>query len=305
MYNTVKDFFKEYIESDYEFTTGELVSELEKTFVELETRKKLAPFLEKIKVIEYKDNPYTEEQVRELFKEFDEIVTSLVRNYGKKKRKGFFARLFGKKEETPPVKEEHLPEKQTETKETTPVEEQPETQEEKTGETEEKPIEETPPEKTEEEQKEEKAENESLDEDLDILTKATKEIEEPDKLKENETDPDAWVSEAEQKKSEDKEDLTKEAEEDKPLETEDLTKEAAEEKKEEPKKKKKQKKRKTKKKKKDIAEMISEAKEEEDHDKLVDLYHDILEIYEKESGEEQSKHYEDINYLYKKITEEK
>ncbi len=265
-------------------------------------------------MIEYKENPYSEEQVREFFREFDIVVRDLVRS-SERKRGGFFSRLFGKKKkekQQPDKKEEKLEEKEPEEDE--PPEEKPKPEDKEKMQIEE-PFEQKTGGATD--LGEEPAQQEiSIDEELDSFSSAIKEMEYEEKqtaqkkdakhdipvqLKENEESPDAWAMDTEEEKAVDApselaEDVSK-ADLDKTIE------EVFEKKKGVPEKKKQAKKKPGKKK--SLKEMISKAKKEKKVDKLIDIYHEILEVYEEQSGEEQGKYYDEINDLYNRILKEK
>lgn len=78
LYGVFKDFFNELLELKKEFTCGELLKELDKVYLENETRGKLNSFILAVSKIEYKDDAYTSDDVKKLLVVFDDIVKSII-----------------------------------------------------------------------------------------------------------------------------------------------------------------------------------------------------------------------------------
>jgi len=104
IYNVFKEFFSELLELKYEFTCGELLNELNKVFLDKSVRAKTVHFIDKISLIEYKQNAYSNEDVRKLFNEFDGLVNLLISKTLDEQKKGIFSFLFHKTKD-----EEHHP----------------------------------------------------------------------------------------------------------------------------------------------------------------------------------------------------
>ena len=96
LYNVFKEFFTELLELKYEFTCGELLNELNKVFLDKSVRAKTVKFIDKIKLIEYKQNAYNNEDIRKLFNEFDDLVNLLISKTLVEPKKGIFSFLFHK-----------------------------------------------------------------------------------------------------------------------------------------------------------------------------------------------------------------
>jgi hypothetical protein len=95
-YNIIKEFFREYLQQDYEFTYEELIEELRKIYVERSLKNRLMNFLQKISVIEYKDEEIPQESLKQMLKEFDYLVKNLVKASGAEVKVGFFKRFVRK-----------------------------------------------------------------------------------------------------------------------------------------------------------------------------------------------------------------
>ena len=70
VYDLVKGFFKEFLQAKYEFTADELIAELKKIYLETHVWKRLQPLLDKMSRIEYSDKKQSEEDLRDMVKEF-------------------------------------------------------------------------------------------------------------------------------------------------------------------------------------------------------------------------------------------
>ncbi|MFH1072056.1 MAG: hypothetical protein V1743_01350 [Nanoarchaeota archaeon] len=77
-YNLIKDFFKEYLHLDYEFTEQELQDELKKVYLPNDVRKKLNSLLNDIFRVEYTEKQLEDEKLREHLREFRKIIDILV-----------------------------------------------------------------------------------------------------------------------------------------------------------------------------------------------------------------------------------
>jgi len=96
VYNLVRDFFKEYLTLDYEFTEDELMEELKKVYLDNNSRNHLKRFLDNAFKIQYSDNKLEQRQLRLMLQDFKKIVSMLISDHSGKK--GFWGKLFGKKE---------------------------------------------------------------------------------------------------------------------------------------------------------------------------------------------------------------
>jgi len=77
-YDLIKDFFKEYLCLDYEFTEQELQDELKKVYLPNDVRKKLNSLLNDIFRVEYTEKQLEDEKLREHLREFRRIIDILV-----------------------------------------------------------------------------------------------------------------------------------------------------------------------------------------------------------------------------------
>lgn len=77
IYLTIKDFFKKYLDLDYEFTHEELVEELEKNYIEPKLKNKIIHLIKMIGVIEYSDKKFTQEQMKNMLFCFQESLAYL------------------------------------------------------------------------------------------------------------------------------------------------------------------------------------------------------------------------------------
>jgi hypothetical protein len=115
VYNLVRDFFKEFLDIDYEFTEAELQEELKKVFIEEHVRKDVDALLKEIFAIQYDENPLAEDKLRSLLASFRRIVFALIVERKKENPiKHLFKKIFKQHhEERPPVflqdKEEEMP----------------------------------------------------------------------------------------------------------------------------------------------------------------------------------------------------
>ena len=86
VYNLTKDFFKEYLKIEYEYTHDELKKELNKVYLKKDVKNKLFIFLEDIGKIEYQNQPHTQQDLKRLLSALKEIVQILVQEEKKRER---------------------------------------------------------------------------------------------------------------------------------------------------------------------------------------------------------------------------
>ncbi len=93
VYKLVKDFFAEYLNLDYEFTHEELNRELSKMFIEENLKKNISMFLSKLSYMQFNSvNRPSQDQLREMIKQFKEIISSLI-VFEESKKKGFLGKI--------------------------------------------------------------------------------------------------------------------------------------------------------------------------------------------------------------------
>jgi hypothetical protein len=105
LYYLIKDFFREFLDLKYEFSLDELISELDKIYLDAEQREQTFKFIHKVKIIEYHDSSFSEIKIRGFILEFLEIAKSLIKNTDYE-HKNFWTRLkssFRKKQKTDDV----------------------------------------------------------------------------------------------------------------------------------------------------------------------------------------------------------
>ncbi len=78
VYSLVKDFFRLYLNLNYEFTFAELESELKNVYLNYDIRSELFTFLNSIGYIEYTDYKFNQKELKELLESFVKIVDSLI-----------------------------------------------------------------------------------------------------------------------------------------------------------------------------------------------------------------------------------
>jgi len=93
VYDIVRDFFKETLKLDYEFTHDELIEEIGKTYLEHDFHKKMVTFIEKIGEMEYSRYDFTQEELKNCLAEMNNIIDSLIHT---KHKKTFMIKLFEK-----------------------------------------------------------------------------------------------------------------------------------------------------------------------------------------------------------------
>ena len=99
VYNTFKEFFSGYLEINYEMTCNELLEETKKIFMEAPTKAKLVALANKLRLVEFNKNPFTQEELKQMLSSFKEIINDLLDIARKKNKKSFFEKLFGSKKE--------------------------------------------------------------------------------------------------------------------------------------------------------------------------------------------------------------
>ena len=95
VYSLIKEFFKEYLSTNYEFTFDELAEELKKTYIEKHVKEALFKLLKDFSTIEYKDEDIPQEVLRNVLMTLSKLVEKLIEE---KEQRSFFSRLFSKKE---------------------------------------------------------------------------------------------------------------------------------------------------------------------------------------------------------------
>ncbi|MBD3209637.1 hypothetical protein GF367_04450 [Candidatus Woesearchaeota archaeon] len=105
VYTLIKEFFKEYLHANYEFTFDELADELKKTYIEKDLKENLFKLLKDFSTIEYKDEEIPQDVLRNVLNTFSRLIDELIKE--SEQKKGFFSQLFGGKKELP---EERRPE---------------------------------------------------------------------------------------------------------------------------------------------------------------------------------------------------
>lgn len=91
IYVLVKDFFKELLQMDFEFTHDELMDELKNVYLEASFKDRLFSFLKDLGKMEYTNVEYTQEDLKKLLIEFEFLLRKLITNH---KKKNFFQKLF-------------------------------------------------------------------------------------------------------------------------------------------------------------------------------------------------------------------
>jgi len=84
-YHLIRDFFKEFLEKRYEFTTNELRAEIKKVYISNTVRARISALLDLLEAIEYANVHYSRDDLLKILAEFDQIVTQLVHIHTTKK----------------------------------------------------------------------------------------------------------------------------------------------------------------------------------------------------------------------------
>ena len=78
LYHVVKDFFKQYLHLDYEFTFEELIEEFDKVYLDPDVKQELIQFISDVGLIEFSENAYKEREVKEFLKSFAWLIDRLI-----------------------------------------------------------------------------------------------------------------------------------------------------------------------------------------------------------------------------------
>jgi len=78
LYHVVKDFFKQYLHLDYEFTFEELIEEFDKVYLDPDVKQELIQFISDVGLIEFSENAYNEREVKEFLKSFAWLIDRLI-----------------------------------------------------------------------------------------------------------------------------------------------------------------------------------------------------------------------------------
>ena len=81
VYTITKEFFKEYLDLEYEFTHEELLEELQKIYLDKEHQKIISSFVTTIGLLEYTDKTFSQEELQLLFTQLQEIITLLIKHH--------------------------------------------------------------------------------------------------------------------------------------------------------------------------------------------------------------------------------
>lgn len=81
IYHAIRDFFKEFLEQRYEFTTNELRAELKKIYISGSTRKLINTLLDDLQAIEYASVHYERKDIMNILDSFEIIVKDLVHTH--------------------------------------------------------------------------------------------------------------------------------------------------------------------------------------------------------------------------------
>lgn len=78
VYRLSKEFFKAYLQHDYEFTMEELRRELHKVYLSSIVRERVESLIEKLSLLEYTDTEYSQAELQLLLHDLDTIIKNLV-----------------------------------------------------------------------------------------------------------------------------------------------------------------------------------------------------------------------------------
>lgn len=92
VYALAKEFFKVYLDKEYEFTSHELRKELHKVYLPSHIRQELESFIDRLELLEYSPTKYTQKEVKTMLADFKNIVNHLVTE--QKKTVPLFTRLL-------------------------------------------------------------------------------------------------------------------------------------------------------------------------------------------------------------------
>lgn len=97
IYISVKDFFKQLFDLQYEFSHEELIEEIDKTYIEEATKNTILDFVRMIGRIEYDSEvKYSEAELKGMLTAFNDVVEQLISVGLQQQKKGF---LFTKPKE--------------------------------------------------------------------------------------------------------------------------------------------------------------------------------------------------------------
>lgn len=282
IYSVVKEFFSELLEIKNEFTFSELSVEIEKTYFEQPVKDKITEFIDKLRLIEYTSDKYTEEDLKKMFNEFESLVPFILKTRSGPET-GFMTMIksiLHHKEKT--ETEIHIEEKELNNNEILDRLESFTTEESKSSDD----SNEEPPSPIPQSSKKEKID------DAKAIELAINSINAEEILPET-TDHTDWAG------TETKSDITEST-------SDDWAEDVKKPKKEEPSKSKKTKKKslskkRTKKSNVDITELIKKAKRVRKKERLKKQYTEINHVYENLSNDDKHKYFEDVHKLYEKL----
>ncbi len=99
VYSVIKEFFKEYLQVDYEFTFEELHEELKKIYVQKSVKDKLLAMIQKFQSIEYQDDEIPQEVLQEVLSDFSSILNDLIS--AEPKKEGLLSKIFSFRKSDP------------------------------------------------------------------------------------------------------------------------------------------------------------------------------------------------------------
>ncbi len=79
VYQLIREFFKGYLDQDYEFTITELREQMKKTYIPITAREGIEKLLLQIEEMEYTNSQYSRESLEKILNEFQEVVNTLVK----------------------------------------------------------------------------------------------------------------------------------------------------------------------------------------------------------------------------------
>jgi len=85
VYQLIREFFKGYLNQDYEFTITELREQMKKTYVPIAAREGIENLLIQIEEMEYANTQYSRESLEKTLKDFRALVENLVKVMTRKK----------------------------------------------------------------------------------------------------------------------------------------------------------------------------------------------------------------------------
>lgn len=109
VYTLIRQFFKEYLERDYEFTIRELRDEVKKTYIPATVREDVSSLLDTLEQMEYKTVSYKREELLAILKRFRKVVDELVKTIQRRHSIWNKIRAFIFKEEQEPIVISDLP----------------------------------------------------------------------------------------------------------------------------------------------------------------------------------------------------